>query len=305
MTPSHGCSRYLCIALHTLLAACSKPAPQEQPPAPSASTQPPTPPSAQASQAAPLLSATALPGTLDIRDAPPPGSPESKPCENLAPGGKVAFTLPPGPYLHGVDASTRVPWLDISQSSFRFAYVQAKLGQQRNAVFADNWAMAKRCQLLRGAYDFITPKLSGAEQAKTFLETVGPDRGELPLSIDVELPPGCKGPCCAVSCDGWATVISDWLKTVRAATNAEPMLYTVEPFWKECLCNSSRFAESRLWLAGYPRFDLAPRPGFGGWQRWLFYQHKGNARIGEGVVDLDVFAGDASALRDLIIAARR
>ncbi len=62
-------------------------------------------------------------------------------------------------------------------------------------------------------------------------------------------------------------------------------------FWKECVCNKSRFALHDLWLAGYPRFDFPDRPGFGGWQKWLFYQHAGNVRFGDSVVDLNVFRG--------------
>ena len=94
------------------------------------------------------------------------------------------------------------------------------------------------------------------------------------------------------------------LARVEKRAGIRPLVYTVEPFWKECLCNSSRFAEHALWLAGYPRFDAAPRPGFGGWQRWTFYQAAGNVRLGRGVVDTDVFAGDERAFEALLQTMR-
>lgn len=87
---------------------------------------------------------------------------------------------------------------------------------------------------------------------------------------------------------------------MEKALGRKVRVYTVADIWKECLRNTSSFADRPLWLAGYPGFDPGLRPGFGGWQRWVFYQYKGNLRLGQGVLDLDVFRGDQAALRGLL-----
>jgi lysozyme len=210
---------------------------------------------------------------------------------------------PAGYAVRGVDASSPEPWASLRASGVRFAFSQVAIGTRLNEHFAANWRASKACGLRRAAYHFLSPRADGAAQAALFLAQLGDDRGELPPVVDVELPPGCKGPCCEVTPAGWSTVVRAWIDAVRRADHREPTLYTVDPFWKECLDNSSRLANHRLWLAGYPRFDLAPRPGFGGWQRWEFYQFKGNARVGGGVVDLNVFRGSEADFDALVAAS--
>lgn len=225
-------------------------------------------------------------------------APPARRCENLVEASDEA-RIPPAPSgfsVRGVDASTPVPWKRISAEGFAFAILQASLGPRKNPSFEANWTMAGTCGLRRAAYHFLTPASDGKSQARTFLDTLGDDPGELLPIVDVERSPGCKSACCQLSCGEWSELTASWLKEVEARLGVRPLVYTVEDFWKECLCNKSRFAKRDLWLAGYPRFDAAPRPGFGGWLKWAFYQHKGNVKIGKGVVDLNVFRGSPQDL---------
>jgi lysozyme len=162
--------------------------------------------------------------------------------------------------------------------------------------------MAKACGIPRGAYHLLSPKADADAQSDLFVSKWRDERGELPPVVDVELPPGCHGPCCELSCGEWTSFVARVLTRVESKGGVRPLVYAVDPFWKECLCNSSRFAERELWLAGYPRFDAAPRPGFGGFQKWVFYQAAGNAKLGRGVVDTDVFTGDQAAFSSWLLA---
>jgi lysozyme len=182
----------------------------------------------------------------------------------------------------------------------RFAFLQASVGRQQNAAFARGWAMARACKIPRGAYLLLSPLSDAGEQAERLVAAVAGDVGELPPAVDVELTPGCKAPCCGATPATWSSAVARALEVVERGTGRAPLLYTVADFWKECLDNTSRFAKRPLWLAGYPKFDAAPRPGFGGFQRWVFYQAAGNARLGKGVVDTDVFGGDEAAFTALV-----
>lgn len=211
---------------------------------------------------------------------------------------------PPRYDVLGVDMSTTSALRSVRDAGYAFVMVQAGLGSQANKDFARNWTMARQCGLARGAYHFLHPVGDPTQQADLFVRQLDKDLGELPPVVDVELPPGCKGPCCEVSCEAWASSTSRWLERVHKTTGRKPMVYTVEDFWKECLCNTSRFANHGLWLAGYPTFDLKDRPGFGGWQKWVMYQHAGNVRYGRAVLDLDVFRGDRAAFDALVAKTR-
>lgn len=265
----------------------------------------------------PVTATPALPGAIDAgtpADAGPgglaagpaagaagAGGSSEEACRDLVSAGSGRLPPIPGGFtVRGVDTSTLAPWSTFKAQGVAFSLHQVMLGGSINKDFQANWRTARACGLPRGAYHFLTPRLDGAEQARTFLRQLGDDRGELLPIVDVELPPGCKGPCCAVSCEGWSTATKRWLAEVEKALGRKVWVYTVADFWKECLCNTSSFAERPLWLAGYPGFDLGLRPGFGGWQRWVFYQYKGNLRLGQGVLDLNVFRGDQAALRELL-----
>jgi GH25 family lysozyme M1 (1,4-beta-N-acetylmuramidase) len=229
---------------------------------------------------------------------PPPSPSALADCADLVPAGPNSpkLDLPASARLRGVDASSLAPWKTLRDANFGFAFAGASHGLSKNASFAANWAMMKRCGLPRGAYHFLTDKSQGAVQARVFLEQLGEDPGELPPIVDVEKPTDCRGDCCERSCDEWIALTRDWITEVTRRGARRPILYTVEPFWNQCLCGSTRFSAHPLWLAGYPRFDFPEKLRFGGWSRWTFYQHAGNIRVGGGVVDLNLFQG---ALTDL------
>ena len=56
--------------------------------------------------------------------------------------------------------------------------------------FDRNWSEAKRVGILRTAYHVIFPGESASRQVNHFINTVGSDLGELPLTLDIELDHG-------------------------------------------------------------------------------------------------------------------
>jgi lysozyme len=177
-----------------------------------------------------------------------------------------------------------------------FAFAGATHGLTKNPSFAENWAMMKRCGLPRAAYHFLTDKSEGALQARAFAEQIEKDPGELPPALDVEKPSDCRGDCCQLSCTQWNVITRAFVDELKRRTSREPMIYTVEPFWNQCLCGTTNYKNRPLWLAGWPRFDFPERLRFGGWTAWTFYQYAGNVRVAGGVIDLNLFRGTAEDL---------
>jgi lysozyme len=225
--------------------------------------------------------------------AAPSALPPDRGCADLSKhdgsGLDKPLGLRPGNVTHGAHVSTAGPWKALRDRGFTYAFAAAAYGGQPNAHFKDNWAMMKRCGFARGAFHFIVPTRDGASQAALFLDMLGGDHGELPATIDIERPAKCEGACCGAPCGQWTALADAWLSAVRAATGTAPMIYTVVPFWNECLCGTTRFANHPLWLGAWPKFDFPRNPGFGGWSRWTFYHYIGNRLFAGAVVDIDLF----------------
>jgi lysozyme len=215
------------------------------------------------------------------------------PCEDAVPGKvppAVAPTLPPhlAKRTLGFDTSTPAPMKTLRDAGFAFTYVQAAIGAKKNQDFRGSFDLAKRCGLPRGAYQFISGNTDGAVLARTFLEVVEGDPGELAPALDLERPTGCKDECCDEPCSAWTGRVSAWLDQVEKKTGRRAMLYTVEPFFTKCLCASPKWKDRPLWLAAWPLFDFPKKPRVGGFRDWSIYQFEGNVIRFGGVIDLNV-----------------
>lgn len=253
-----------------------------------------------------MTTATSASPELRIRD---------EDCRDLAPG-KIASSedvsgkpksRPPSRltgHARGFDTSTAAPWRTLRDAGYAYAFVQAAIGTSKNKDFAVGWDMAKRCGFPRGAYQFVSSGGDGAAQAAVMLDALQDDFGELPPTLDLEQPPGCKDACCETSCSIWTSRVDAWLAAVEGRTKKKAMLYMVEPFYAECLCGTTKWSDRALWLAAWPRFDFPERARLGGFGTWTFYQYEGNVLRHGGVIDLNLFMGDRAAF-DAWLAARR
>src|SRR5262249_44391333 len=140
------------------------------------------------------------PGSAPPTEGERPETPAG--CVDLEKAGEGKLSaVPAGVTVRGGDGAAPGGGGTVKRQGAGFTLHQVAIGTSVNKNFAANWRTARACGLPRGAYHFLTPKADGGAQARMFLQQLGDDRGELTPIVDVELAPGCKGPCCAVSCD--------------------------------------------------------------------------------------------------------
>jgi len=92
-------------------------------------------------------------------------------------------------YIRGIDVAAWEPninWEKVCAQDIRYVFIKATQGDFADRLFTSHWTGAKRVGILRGAYHFIDPRLSGRVQAETFLRTVKLEPGDLPPVLDLE-----------------------------------------------------------------------------------------------------------------------
>ena len=143
--------------------------------------------------------------------------------------------------------------------------------------FQANWSSARAHGIKRGAYHFFRTSSDPAEQARNFIEAVGPlSLDDLPPVLDLEtIHRGCSS---KQLCDN-ALV---WLKAVEARYGVKPVIYTGDSFLKEHLSPAITDNYS-VWIAHYK----TPSPVFRDWILWQFTDEAVVRGI-RGKVDLSV-----------------
>jgi GH25 family lysozyme M1 (1,4-beta-N-acetylmuramidase) len=195
--------------------------------------------------------------------------------------------------LQGVDASvwqgTAVDWTRAAASGVSFAFHRAEYGVTVDRDFRVEWN-ASRGHMLRGAYQFFLPSLSGVTQAQLFLDLLGNDLGELPVVIDAET--RGKSP------KDDAEEIAEWVATMRGHHPDRRVILYGSPGYLNTLPLGVVPRETVLWVAHYrvPN-PMMPR----GWARWNFWQYDTGVVPGfTGDVDLDYFQGTKDELLSLV-----
>jgi lysozyme len=194
----------------------------------------------------------------------------------------------------GVDVSHHrgsIRWADVRSQGIAFAYVKATEGADFvDPLFRENWANARATGLAVGAYHFFTFCSDGASQADNFLATVPRAANSLPPAVDLEF----NGNCAWVP--DWSDLsqqLGAFLETLRRAYGREPVLYMTREFYDAYLRNApDHFPSSPLWVR-----DLYRSPHWLGKRPWTVWQYANNGRVRgiDGLVDLNVFRGDAMA----------
>lgn len=190
----------------------------------------------------------------------------------------------------GIDVSKSqgtVNWPSVVQAGYVFTFIKATDGETYvDPQFESNWTGAKEAGLLRGAYHFFRAEDSPQAQVDFFWQTVG-GSAELPLVVDVEQTMG-------VSNSTLIANLNQFLQELQQLSGQPPMIYTYASFWDGL--GTSAFGNHPLWIAEYG--VSAPKlPA--GWTSWTFWQHSETGQVPgiQGNVDLNVFNGPASALR--------
>ncbi len=196
----------------------------------------------------------------------------------------------------GIDVSHyqgTVSWPEVYQADIAFAFAKATDGLTwTDPQFATNWPAMKAAGLLRGAYHFFEPADDPTAQAEFFLQTVQPAAGDLPPTLDVEMP--------GSSCSALWESVETWLQAVAAAIGAPPFLY-VDPVFADANQIPASLAAYPLWIADY---DVAQPTLPQGWDSWLIWQQSESGVVSgiTGSVDLDLLNGPLAKLQALTLA---
>ena len=208
------------------------------------------------------------------------------------------IALPSGFDIHGIDVShhqglirwDRVRAMKEKSVRLGFSFIKATEGITRvDPRFSRNWRNAKQSGMVRGAYHFFLANRDASKQAANFISTVKLEKGDLPPVLDVEETYGVDHAVLRKR-------VRQWLQEVERHYGEQPIIYTSADFYSRVL--GSEFDAYPLWVAHYIR-RREPRIG----RTWQFWQYSETGQV-NGVaakVDFNVFNGDSSAFRLLLI----
>lgn len=211
---------------------------------------------------------------------------------------EFGISIPSNYEIHGIDVSRyqqSISWKLVKEMKVKnirigFAFIKATEGNNLvDPFFKRNWKKAKEAGMIRGAYHFFNPRKDGKSQAKSFLNVVQLESGDLPPVLDIE-----KG--WGVSKAKLQQELRAWLNAVEAAYGVKPILYTYVTFYQQYL--QGAFDDYPLWIAHYDQ-PGSPRIS----RHWQFWQHNEEGRV-NGIaakVDFNVFNGDSADFRELLV----
>lgn len=200
--------------------------------------------------------------------------------------------------IHGIDVSRyqdNIDWeavkaMQDKQLKIGFAFIKATEGLDRvDNGFRQNWFNAKKALMPRGAYHFFISSKSGKAQAENFIETVSLAKGDLPPVLDIESSNGA-------SVTDIQERAKDWLVMIEKHYKIKPIIYTNIDFYENFL--DGKFDDYPLWVAHYLVKD---KPGIN--RNWIFWQHNEKGRVNgvDAYVDFNVFNGDSTAFRQMLL----
>jgi lysozyme len=172
-----------------------------------------------------------------------------------------------------------------------FVVMRATMGNKSaDKHFDEFWEIAKKHDLIRGAYHFYRADEDPVIQANNFLANVKLESGDLPPILDIEKIPKRKTN---------KKLIEDlkvWCKIVEDTYGEKPIIYTYYHYYKDFL--KGEFEGYPLWLANYNDVP-SPSPD----DQWDFWQFTENGIV-HGInakVDLDIYNGNSWSLKRLTL----
>lgn len=172
-----------------------------------------------------------------------------------------------------------------------FVVMRATMGNRSaDKHFDEFWEMAKKHDLIRGAYHFYRADEDPVIQANNFLANVKLESGDLPPILDIEKIPKRKTNKKLVE------DLKVWCKIVEETYGTKPIIYTYYHYYKDFL--KGEFEGYPLWLANYNDVPT-PSPD----DQWDFWQFTENGIV-HGIntkVDLDIYNGNSWSLKRLTL----
>lgn len=172
-----------------------------------------------------------------------------------------------------------------------FVVMRATMGNRSaDKHFDEFWEMAKKHDLIRGAYHFYRADEDPVIQANNFLANVKLESGDLPPILDIEKIPKRKTNKKLVE------DLKVWCKIVEETYGTKPIIYTYYHYYKDLL--KGELEGYPLWLANYNDVPT-PSPD----DQWDFWQFTENGIV-HGIntkVDLDIYNGNSWSLKRLTL----
>jgi lysozyme len=222
-------------------------------------------------------------------------------CKN-----NVAFThyknfgisIPDGYSMHGIDISHHegnINWTLVKNmhiEGIKIKFVFGKATQGLNVIdenYLYNKDQTEKQKLIHGAYHYLSPKLSGVDQAKFFIVNAKLNKGNIIPVLDIE-------EIGTATEDELKTCVQDWLDTAEEFYDTKPIIYSNAAFYNKYL--ASYCSKYPLWVAHYTNTN---NPNVN--KNWMLWQHSENATINgiPDLVDFNVFKGDSLAFIKYIL----
>lgn len=186
----------------------------------------------------------------------------------------------------GIDVSKYQNNIDIDKLDNSVTFVVMKATESNNKIdpkFHHNWELFEKKKVLRGAYHYFRPEVSGYQQAKLFLKTVNFKSGYMLPVIDVEYSKRWR----KLSKRGTQN-LNEMINCIEKELKVTPIIYTSASFWDQFI--DKHFLHYHhihfLWLADYREQIKLPKK----WNEWTMWQYSNKGRI-EGIkthVDLNM-----------------
>lgn len=199
----------------------------------------------------------------------------------------------------GVDVSHyqgTINWSSVKAAGIQFAWIKATEGTSyTDPEFSANYLHAYNNKVIRGAYHFARPDLSGgATQADFFASHGGAwsaDNLTLPGMLDLE------GGCYGKTQSGMQSWILNFYNEYKSRTTRDVVIYTSPSWWNTCTGGwSGMSTRSPLWVADWTTASNPTIPnGFPYATVWQ-YTDSGSVSGISGAVDRDRFNGDHTRL---------
>ena len=171
-----------------------------------------------------------------------------------------------------------------------FALIKSTQGTTiRDPQFVRNFAEAKRCGIIRGAYHFLSVSSPVEQQVRYFIQNTPLQPGDLPPVLDLEIDK-------ATMQKDHAKVVrmaKQWLKLVEEHYGVRPIIYTYNNYYINYL-KGHGLDDYDYWIARY-----GSEPSARHWEIWQFTETGVCAGI-DHAVDIDLFKGNYQDLNHYV-----
>lgn len=204
----------------------------------------------------------------------------------------------------GIDVSRyqgSINWTSVRNAGIEFAFIKATEGTSyKDSNFNSNYTNAYYAGVIRGAYHFARPNISGGATQADYLASNGgawsADNRTLPAALDLEANPYSGGYCYGLTTSGMRTWISDFLNRYKYRTTRYAVIYTTTSWWNQCTGSwTGPWTNHPLWIA---RWSTSPGTLPAGASVWSFWQYTSSGSVSgiSGNVDRNYWNGDRTRL---------